>query len=307
MGLINRQHNAQQGESTARFFNFDCIDDVGVARALVGAIEEWAKSHKMDRVIGPFGFSDKDPQGLQTEGFEHLPVIAAPSNPSYLPRLLETQSYTALFDCVSYRLPIPPQLPELYERIHRRIVRGGRATILEFKKKRDLKPFIVPTFRLVNETYADLFGFLPMSEKEMQSLAAQYLPVIDPEFVKLARNREGNLVAFIVGIPDMSAGIQRAKGSLWPFGFLYLLAAAKRTTQLNLMLGAIRQDFRGTGVNVLLGKALFASARARGFTHLDSHLVLESNRLMCSEYENLGGEVYKRFRVFQKSLADGHR
>ena len=141
-----------------------------------------------------------------------------------------------------------------------------------------------------------------MSEPEMKALAAQYMPVLDPDFVKVVKDSKDELVGFIIGIPDMSRGIQKAKGRLLPFGFLYMLAAAKRTKQLNMMLGAVRQDSRGTGVHVLLGKALIESARTRGFEALDSHLVLESNQVMCSEYMNLGSEIYKRFRVYQKSL-----
>ena len=302
MGIISGQQDDEPNESTARFFNLDCIDDAAASRALIRCVEEWARGRKIRRIIGPFGFSEKDPQGLQIEGFENLPVIAAPSNPPYLPALVEREGYIQLLDCVSFRLPVPRQLPALYEKIHRRIARSGRVSLVEFSSKKQLKPYIIPALRLVNETYADIFGFVQMSEAEMKALAAQYMPVLDSDFVKLVQDKQGELVGFVLGIPDMSRGIQKAKGRLWPFGFLHMLAAAKRSKQLNLMLGAIRQDSRGMGVNVLLGKALIDSARKRGFEVLDSHLVLESNHLMCAEYKNLGGEIYKRFRVFQKSL-----
>ena len=138
--------------------------------------------------------------------------------------------------------------------------------------------------------------------QEMKRLAAQYMPVLDPNFLKLVTNMEDQIVGFILGLPDMSRGIQKAKGRIYPFGFLYMLAAARKTKQLNLVLGAIKQEFRGIGVNILLGKALLQTALERGFEFLDSHLVLESNTLMCAEYEKIGGEVYKRYRIFQKSL-----
>lgn len=305
MGIINQQHNEQHQERTARFFNLDCVDDSSVSHALLGGIEEWACANRMDRVIGPFGFSEKDPQGLQIEGFEHLPVIAAPSNPPFLEGLVEQEGYAKLLDCVSFRLPITRELPPLYEKIARRVTRGGRVELVELSSKKELKPYIIPTLRLVNETYANIFGFIQMSEEDMKQLAAQYMPVLDADFVKLAKDANGELIGFILGIPDMSRGIQRANGKLWPFGFLHLLAAARRTKQLNLMLGAVREDFRGSGVHVLLGKSLIEAAKQRGFEVLDSHLVLESNRVMCSEYLNFGAEVYKRFRVYQKPLWGG--
>ncbi len=302
MGIINRRYNEQAGETTGRFFNFDCLDDQPVAHALLGAVEGWTVEQGMTRLIGPFGFSDKDPQGLQVEGFEHLPVIAAPANPPYLPRLVEAEGYEKERDALSYKLPVVAEGPPLYEKVYQRILRKGALRLVEFERKRELRPYIVPALRLVNETYAPIFGFVPMTEPEMQRLAAQYMPVLDPAFLKLVENQEGEMIGFIVAIPDMSKGIQGARGNLFPFGFLHLLAAARKTRQLNAMIGAIKPGYRSRGVNVLLGKALTRSALARGFEFIDSHLVLEENQRMQAEYENLGGTVYKRYRIYQKAL-----
>jgi GNAT superfamily N-acetyltransferase len=198
---------------------------------------------------------------------------------------------------------VPRQLPALYEKVNRRLLRNQKLKLIEFKRKRQMKPYIVPVLRLVNETFTPIFGFVPMGDQEMKRLAAQYMPVLDPDFLKLVTNTEDQIVGFILGIPDMSRGIQKAKGKIFPLGFLYMLGAARKTRQLNLMIGAIKQEFRGIGVNILLGTALLQTAARRGFEFLDSHLVLESNTLMRAEYEKIGGQVYKRYRVFQKRLA----
>lgn len=303
MGIINTRHNEAHQEKTARFFNLDCVNDTAVSHSLIHFIEQWARGKGMNRLIGPFGFSDKDPQGLQIEGFDHLAVIAAPSNPPYLQSLVEAEGYLKELDCVSYRIPIPEQLPTVYVKVQRRLLRNQKLKLIEFSSKRELKPYVVPLLRLVNETYAPLFGFVPMSEQEMKRLAAQYMPVLDPDFVKVVMNHDTQIVGFIVGMPDMSRGIRRAKGRIFPFGFLHMLAAARKTKQLNLLLGAIKQEFRGVGVNTLLGTGIYRSAIKRGFQFLDSHLVLESNKLMCAEFKKAGGEIYKRYRVFQKALA----
>ncbi len=302
MGIINKKYNEQQGESTARFFNLDCINDPSVATALIREIETWSKGKGMNKVIGPYGFSDKDPQGLQVEGFEHLPVIATPSNPPYLQNLVETAGYQKELDCISYRMEVPKTLPPPYERIYERIIQHHQLRLIEFKNKRRLKPYIVPVFRLVNATYGHLFGFVPMSEEEMKRFAAQYLPVLDPAFVKVVSDETGEPVAFVVAMPDMSRGMQKAKGKLFPLGFIHILRAMKKSRQLNLLLGAVMPRYRGKGVTVLIAKALFATALQRGMECMDSHLILESNHLMRAECENLGGKVYKRYRVYQKTL-----
>jgi GNAT superfamily N-acetyltransferase len=302
MGIINRKYNEEHQEKTARFFHLDCIDDGAVSQALIRFVERWAREKGMDKLIGPFGFSDKDPQGVQIEGFEYLAVIAAPNSPPYLQALVEAEGYTKEVDCVSYQAPVPRALPAVYEKVNRRLLRNQKLKVVEFKTKRQMKPYIVPVLRLVNETFTPIFGFVPMSEQEMKRLAAQYMPVLDPDFLKLVTDTKDQIVGFILGIPDMSRGIQKAKGRIFPFGFLYMLAAARKSRQLNLLIGAIKQEFRGIGVNILLGTAIFQAAARRGFEFLDSHLVLESNTLMRAEYEKIGGHVYKRYRVFQKSL-----
>lgn len=302
MGIINKRYNELHGLKNVSFFNLDCIDDTATSHALISFIEQWGKEKGMNKIIGPYGFSDKDPQGLQIEGFENLPVIVSPTNPSYLRQLVEAEGYTKEIDCVSYTLKVPTTMPAVYERIAERIERNTNIQLIEFKKKKELKPHILPALRLMNEAYAHLYGFSSMAEAEMQNLADQYLFVLDPEFVKVIQTSNGDTVAFGVGMPDISKGIQRAHGKLFPFGFIHILRAARKTTQLNLMLGAVKQGFRGIGLNVLLGKSMLSSARKRGFTVMDSHLILETNKPMRSEFEKVGGTIYKRYRVYQKEL-----
>ena len=165
-----------------------------------------------------------------------------------------------------------------------------------------MKQYIIPVFRLVNETYSSLFGFVPMGEEEMKKFADQYLPVLDPEFVKMVTNSSGKLIAFVVAMPDMSLGIQKAKGKLFPFGFIYVLNAMRKSKQLNLMLGAVVNGYKNNGVSALMGKAMLESAIKRGMTVMDSHLVLENNWPMRGECEKLNGKVCKRYRIFSKII-----
>lgn len=302
MGIIHHPYNKLHNEKTARFFHFDCIKDSSVAHALINFIEEWARKNGMNKLIGPFGFSDKDPQGLQIDGLEQLPVLATPANPAYLPSLLANEKYEKEIDCVSYRIEIPKEVPSLYLRIFERIKRKNNLQLIEFSNKRKLKPYILPVLRLVNNAYAPLFGFSQMSEEEMKKLADQYLPVLNPEFVKIIINPANEVVAFVVAMPDMSAGIQKAKGRLFPFGFLYVLAAMRKSKQLNLMLGAIDENYRRSGLSAMLGKALIETANKHHMQIIDSHLILEHNYAMRSECEKIGGMVYKRFRIFSKKM-----
>jgi hypothetical protein len=199
-------------------------------------------------------------------------------------------------------MPIPKEVPLLYKRIHERMKRNQTLKLLEFKSKKQLSPYIIPVLRLVNETYAPLFGFTPMTESEMKKFADQYLPVLDTEYVKVVVNTPGEVIAFVVAMPDMSIGIQKAKGRLFPIGFIYVLNAMRKSKQLNLMLGAIKNGYRGTGISALMGKAMIESANKHGLEVMDSHLILEHNKPMRGECEKLNGKVCKRYRIFSKSI-----
>jgi len=303
MGIIHHRYNELHGEKTARFYNLDCLKEAEVAHALITYIENWARTKGMNKIIGPFGFSDKDPQGFQIEGFEFLPVLATPTNPRYLPELVKQLGYEKEVDCISYQMDIPITLPDVYKQVYSRMANRSPLRVVEFNSKRALKPYILPVLRLVNEAYAPIFGFTPMSEEEMKKFAAQYLPILDPEFVKVVIDTTGMLIAFVVAMPEMSIGIQKAKGRLFPFGFLYILQAMRRTKQLNLLLGAIKEGYRRTGVSVLLGKAMLETASRRGFIIMDSHLILENNLPMRGECEKLNGRLCKRYRIFRKYLS----
>lgn len=302
MGIIHHGYNTKQHERTARFYQLDCLPDRQLVQALIGAVEAWARAQGMDRIIGPFGFSDKDPQGLQVEGFEHLPVIATPSNPAWLPPMLEACGHHGFEDMVSYRLDIPERLPDRYYAVADRCLQHLGLHRVPIRSKRALKPWVVPVLRLVNATYGDLLGFVPMSEAEMRALAKKYMFILQPDLVQLIADAHNEPVAFVIASPDMSEGLRRANGHLFPLGFLHILRAMKRSKQLDLLLGAVRPDLQGKGLTAALGIGLFGAARAMGLTHLDSHLIMQRNTRMCAELERIGGVEWKRFRVYARSL-----
>lgn len=301
MGIIHNKYNQLRNENTARFGYFDCIDNPEVAHALFSFIEDWVKQKGKTLLVGPYGFSDKDIQGLLIEGFDHLPLIDSACNPPYIVKLVEEEGFEKEVDCMTYKFPVNLALPELYYRIVKRMNYSNNYQLIEFDSRRQLKPYIVPVLELVNKTYNHLYGFVPMTETEIHELASRYLPIIDPRFVKIIE-KEGEVIAFIVAIPNLTVGIQKSRGYLFPFGILQILLASKKANQLDLMLGAIRRDSQGSGLEVVMGISLIESARKADFKYLETHLILENNYKMRSEFERLKVPVHKRFRVYRKEI-----
>lgn len=299
MGIVHHPFNEGSGEFTGRFFAFECIEDMACARALIESVEGWCRSKGVQKMVGPFGFSDKDPQGFLIGGFEHRGILTAPYNPPYYAEMISAMGYSKMVDLVEYLIPVPETVPDFYRKIIPRIAQNPAIRCVEFRTRKALRPYILPVLRLMNETFRGIYGSVELTEEEMKILAADYLPVLDPDFIKVVEFND-EPVGFILGMPDIGPGLQRAKGRLWPFGIFHILQEKKKTDYLILLLGGIREGYQGKGIDVLLGTRMLESAIRRGYKLINSHLELETNLKVRAEMERTGGKIHKTYRIFQK-------
>ena len=302
MGIINPHYNEVHLERNARFCFLECYKDIEIARGLLDYIGSWAKAKGMIKLVGPLGFSDKDPQGCKIDGHDEPVAITTNTNFPWMKDFYEELGFQKEVDLVSYKIIMPEKIPEYIERISKRVIQSNGYTLHQFTGRRKLYPWIVPVFRLVNETFVNIYGFAPLDEKEMEELAKRYIPILDPRFVKVVTNVDGEVIAFVVSIPELSPGIKRARGRMMPFGWVHILRASRKTKMLTLLLGAIKEPYRGLGLDSLLGLRLLESAKKAEMEFIDSHLILENNTRMRAEVERIDGKVYKKFRIFFKEL-----
>ena len=301
MGIINHRHNKSQNEKKARFSFFECINNHSVAHALLQYVETWAKSKGMEKIVGPYGMYYHDPEGFIIEGFEHEPAVATNYNFQYQVEFVEKEGYTPEVDFVVYKINIPSEIPSFYQEIFERTIKRKNFQLLEFSKKAPLKNYIRPVFNLMNDCYRDIYGYSMLDDKEMDSLGKQYLSFLDPRFIKIV-TRQDELAGFIIAMPNISEGIRKANGYLLPFGIFKILNAAGKSKQLDLLIGGVKKEYQGIGLDVLLGLKMIETGQKYGFSFMDSHLELESNYKIRAEMEKVGGVVYKKYRVFTKFL-----
>jgi hypothetical protein len=303
MGIISHQYNESHKISDVRFCYLETYDDAEVFNLLIESVSDWARKNGMNRMVGPLGFSDKDPQGWLIEGYDQPIVIATNCNFPYMNALLESFSFTKEIDLVVYRVPIPEELPEFYKSIYKRFTsRENNPVLKEFTSRSQVKPYIRKVLTLLNETFAGIYGFVPFTLKEMDDFANRYLYLINPRFIKIFVDENDQVVSFLVAMSDISEGIKKSKGYLLPWGFIPLLTAGRKSKQLNLLLGGIAPEYQGRGVDVMMGIKLIESAKKAGKVVIDSHLELETNVKVRAEMEKMGGQVYKRYRIYQKKL-----
>jgi hypothetical protein len=303
MGIVNNRYNEDRHEKTARFGYFETYEDKEVFRALLHRVEDWARSKGMTKMIGPYGFSDQDPEGWLIEGFDHRATIATYYNFEWMPKWVAEEGYTKDNDWFVYKLDVPEQMPERYTRVYERMIKHATFRIIEFRKRKEIKPWIHKVLGLMNETYTaeQIYGYAPLDEQEMDELAGRFLPILDPRFVKVVA-KDGEVLAFIVAMPDMTEGINKARGHLFPFGFIHVLRAARTTKQLDLLLGAVKEPYRSQGLTALLGVKVIESASKAGMKMMDTHHEMEGNEKVRSVMEGFGGQIYKKFRAFRKTL-----
>ena len=301
MGLVNNRYNSIHNEKHGRFCFMECYNDSEVFHTLITKVEDWARLKGMVRMVGPLGFSDKDPQGFQIEGFEYPQFMTSANNSPYMPELLAAEGYEKKVDLVNYLGKLPEKLPLVYEKVLSRVENANEYKIIEFSSKKELKPYIISVLELMNSVFEEIYGFVPLTDKEKTDFAARYLPILDPKFIKVTETK-GELVGFAIGMPDFSKGIREANGKLFPFGIFKILRDSKRSKKLLMMLGGVKKEYRGKGLDVLMGVKILQSGIKHKMDTIDSHLILENNIKMRSEWDRINTHVVKKFRIYQKDL-----
>lgn len=303
MGIIPKKYNEKQHVKSVRFSYLECYEDFKIFSALIETVKNWGKEYGCTEMVGPMGFSDKEPQGFLIKGFNEPTMMVTNSSLPYMKIFIEQESFSPLVKLCEYDVPIDNQIIERYEKFAQRVKRNLKVKVHNFTKTKDIKPFVSSVFDLINESYQEIYGFTSVTEKEKAEFANRFLPLLNPKLIKIITNEAGKVIAFVVAMPDMSEGIRKAKGRLFPLGWYHILKAFKTTKRLVLLLGGISPAMQNKGLDAILAIELFRSALTQGFTTMDSHLIMEENLKMRREIERLEGfRLYKEYQIYRKEI-----
>lgn len=302
-GIINRKYNEKFGANMARFGWFDFIDDLEVSSALLTAVETWARSKGMNCIHGPLGFTDMDGEGMLVEGFEEVSTLGAIYNYAYYPRHIEQAAYAKDADWVEYEATIHPEIPEKIERLADIALRRNNLNILKVKKAKEIRPYANEIFAVLNEAYRDLYGFVELSERQIQMYVKQYFGFIRPEYVPVVLDSAGRVVAFGIAMPSLSRALQKCNGRLFPFGFLHVLRALRNNRHVDLYLTAVRPDMQNKGVNAILIHEMNKVFVKNRIEKVETNRELEGNVKVRAQWKFYETRQHKRRRCYKKSLA----
>lgn len=316
--VINHRHNEFQHEHIGFFGLFEVRDDPEAAHALLDRAAEWVAAQGYDAIRGPASFSTNDECGLLIKGFDDPPVILMPYNPPYYQTLLETApGYHKIMDVVSYKITLKdwqdtPKLQQTLRVTARNNQRRGIAvrTIERKHLGRDLEILK----EIYNNAWDDNWGFVPMSDEELDGLVDDLGSYLMPRLGFLAEVK-GEPAAFLLAIPDMNQPLHAAYARPNKPHWLTLLQVAwhwkirSKITRIRVPLMGVKEQFRGMGVEGAMFAALFQQAveiaQETGWTYADAGWVLETNAAMKRLVDAFSGDDYKHYRFYQRDLVAG--
>ena len=301
-GIINRKYNEKKGEKLCRFGWMDFIDDREVSKALIDIVERYAKEKGMDTISGPMGFLEFDPAGVLVEGFDKLPTAYGKYNAPYYEKHLIDLGYAKDADYVEYLIKVPEVIPERYERMAQLVSVKNSLHQAVFRNRKELEPYLDGVFRCLNSAYAKLHGFSELSPGQCDDLKKQFLTNINVDYVSIVLDSDDQVVGFGVALPSLSKAMQKAKGSLFPFGWMHMLNALKQNDTIDLLLIAIDEKYKNKGVNAMIFDNFAKGITKNGIKYIESTRELEDNTSVQNLWRYLEHDLTKRARTYIKHL-----
>lgn len=304
VAILNKPENKKYNTKHLRFGWFDCINDFEVALALFREAENWGKQLGMDTITGPHGFCDLDPQGLLIEGFDKLPTIASYYHLPYYKDFVEKLGFEKEIDFVEYQSTPPYEtgIPEKLLKTCEWIKQRYNYRIADYASVKEYKKHGKEMFNLLEDTFSDNYGTVPLTEKQVDYYISKYISFINKDLVKFVFNEKNEMVGFMVTMPSLSKAFQKANGKLYPFGILHLLKGLKTFEIIDFYFAGVKKEYRGKGVDTVMIVEIVKSAMKLGFKHSESNQELEDNTKVQAEWKFFNPVLHKRRRIYKKKI-----
>ena len=304
--IINRRANERWNCHQVRFGWFDFIDDLEVSTALLKAVEDWGRERGMVEMAGPLGFIDTDREGMLVEGFDQLASMYVNYNYPYYPRHIEQMSgFKKDNDYVECKVKVPEIVPEKFVKVTDMVRRRYGLKVHKFTRHELIEEgYGRKVFDLLNATYADLYGFSQLSDRQIDKLVNDYIKIADLNLVTAIMDAE-KMVGFGTTFPSFSRALQKTRdGRLFPFGWWHVLKILKwhKTPIVDLLLIGVLPEYRAKGANALIFNDLIPYFQQYNFEYAETGPMMETNEGVLSQWQYLEATVHRRHRCYRKLL-----
>ncbi|HVD86523.1 MAG TPA: hypothetical protein VNB59_03865 [Solirubrobacterales bacterium] len=306
---VDHRWDTYQGGSDAMFGFFESSEDPEVAKALLDTAAEWAAARGRRRLLGPMDFSTNDEIGILIEGYERRPMILEPWHPPFYRELIEAQGFEKTMDVLMWEL----QFGDLKEgerfdpSIHAAAEKALREEGITIRnmRKRDMAAEVRRFMDVYNEAWGDNWGFVPITDAEVEFQAKNLKQVLDEDWTFMAE-KDGEVVGAALTLPDINQVMARLNGRLLPFGWARFLLGKRKIDQLRVFALGVKHDYRHSGVAAgLYLKHLEMAARPGTIEGGEMGWILETNEPMNRAMEGMGGRIVKKYRLYERSLGEG--
>jgi len=286
-------------QKTGYFGFFECFDELPAARALFSAAASWLEERALNEMIGPLNPSTNAVCGMLLKGYDSAPKFMMPYNPPYYHELATAGGLTKAKDLFAYRIPVPekmdPRLERLSSALKKKGLRVRNVNLKKFKSELELIK------KIYNSAWSENWGFVPITDAELEQMGRQLKPLVVPELVFFAEFK-GVTAGFYLVLPDYNKVIKKMNGKMGPLQILRFLTGRKRITDCRLMMAGIEAEYQKKGLDALLYLESAQAARDLGYKNSEISWLLEDNILVNRAAKMMGGELYKKYRIYRKSF-----
>ncbi|MCD6579421.1 GNAT family N-acetyltransferase [bacterium] len=298
---IDKLHNDTHKEKAAFFGFFEVIEDYEVAKALYDHAVKWTKEKEMDFLRGPMSFGTNDECAFLLEGFDSDPAVMMPYNPKYYIDFSEKYGFIKAKDLLAFFKkssdPIDPRL----KRQAQRIENDPKIRVRKFSKK-DFKKEMERVKEVYDAAWEPNWGFVPMTEKELDETAQVLLQYADTDLVWFAEeiHDDGTIepIGVSVVLPNLNEATKPLNGRLFPFGIFKFMSLKKKVKGTRAILFGLKRKAQGFGVPTLLFWKTEEAGKLKGYEWVEMSWNLEDNFKINKFDTNLGGKVYKKYRIY---------
>jgi hypothetical protein len=300
---VDHRFNEFQDNSWGLFGFFESERDPAVAAALLDAAGSWLRERGRDRMVGPLDFSTNHECGVLVEGHEFKPQILENWHHPYYRELLEGQGMSKAMDLYKWEI-MPGDRPDMYQVINDLADRlePEHGITLRRMRKRNLRTEVRAFIEVYNEAWSSNWGFVPLTDAEVDHLAKELKPVLDEEFACVAEARDGEVAGVSLSLPDYNRVLARLNGRLLPLGWLRALREKRRIDELRVFALGVKPAYQHTGVAAALYRDVWDSVFRTGKRRVETGWILETNDAMNKAMEALTGRIIKRYRLYERSF-----
>jgi hypothetical protein len=300
--LHNKVHNEYQSKKAAFFCYFDVIEDIDVARSLFDEAFDWAQSRGLNEITGPRGLLRFDGTGLLVKGYDYIPIMGIAYNFPYYDRFVIDSGFVKLTDYLSGYLRSDYELPEKFLLVAEKVKERKGYWIKTFNSKKELREWVPRIGNLFNSSFASGRDFSPINEDEMNLIGNNLISIAIPKLIKLVMKGE-EIIGFVFAYPNVSEALQKTNGRLFPFGWITLMRAIKKSKKLVINGMGLLPKYQGLGGTALLYAELYKSGKPMGYEFVETVQVDEKNFKSMSEHENLKITWHVTHRCYVRQLS----